>query len=72
MRPAQLQGTLAVEINGESGGAALGAVRSYENLYYQKIWDKATGTVIYDNNMGNGNGTPASTILGGGSIVIHQ
>ena len=37
-----------------------------------KIWDKATGTVIYDNNMGNGNGTPASTILGGGSIVIHQ
>jgi len=37
-----------------------------------KIWDKATGTVIYDNNMGNGNGTPASTVLGGGSIVIHQ
>lgn len=36
------QGMLAVEINGESGGAAIGAVRAYENLYYQKIWDKSS------------------------------
>lgn len=36
------QARLAVEINGESGGAAIGAVRAYENLYYAKIWDKAS------------------------------
>jgi hypothetical protein len=36
------QAKLAVEINGESGGAALGAVRGYENLYYAKTWDKTT------------------------------
>ena len=37
-----------------------------------KIWDKATGMVIYDNNMGRGDGAPATTELGGGSIVIHS
>jgi len=36
-----------------------------------KITDRATGTVIYDNNMGRGEGAPATTELGAGSIVIH-
>ena len=42
------------------------------DTFRMKIWDKATGGVIYDNQMGSGNGAAASTVLGGGSIVIHQ
>ena len=37
-----------------------------------KIWDKSTGAVIYDSEMGSGDGAPAATVLGGGSIVIHN
>ncbi len=42
------------------------------DTFRMKIWNKNTGAIIYDNNMGNGDGTPATTVLGGGSIVIHQ
>jgi len=37
-----------------------------------KIWDQSTGTVLYDSEMGRGDGAPATTVLGGGSIVIHN
>ena len=37
-----------------------------------KIWDKTTSTIIYDNQMGQGDDSNATTALGGGSIVIHQ
>lgn len=37
-----------------------------------KIWDKSTGVVVYDSEMGRGDGAPATTVLGGGSIVIHN
>lgn len=33
---------LAVEINGEGGGAALDAVRGYDNLYHRTVHDKVT------------------------------
>ena len=33
---------LGVEINGEGGGAALDAVRHYENAYYRTVHDKTT------------------------------
>ena len=36
-----------------------------------KIWDIATGTIVYDNQMDDADDTPATTALGGGSIVIH-
>jgi hypothetical protein len=35
-----------------------------------KVW--GAGGVVYDNQMGNGDDAPASTALGGGSIVIHS
>jgi len=35
-----------------------------------KVW--GPGGVIYDNQMGDGDNAPASTALGGGSIVIHD
>lgn len=36
-----------------------------------KIWDVATGAVVYDNEMDASEASDASTALGGGSIVIH-
>ncbi len=49
-----------------------GDLKGGDDTFRMRIWDNATGVVIYDNQMGSGNGTPASTALGGGSIVIHQ
>jgi len=37
-----------------------------------KIWDSSTGRIVYDSEMGRGDGAPATTVLGGGSIVIHN
>jgi hypothetical protein len=36
-----------------------------------KIWDIATGSIIYDNQIGAAEDATASSALGGGSIVIH-
>jgi hypothetical protein len=37
-----------------------------------KIWDKATGQIIYDNQMGAADDASPSTVIAGGSIVIHS
>jgi hypothetical protein len=37
-----------------------------------KIWDKGTGNVIYDNQMGAGDTADPNTAIAGGSIVIHK
>jgi hypothetical protein len=37
-----------------------------------KIWDKATGEVIYDNQLGESDNADPTTALQGGSIVIHK
>jgi hypothetical protein len=37
-----------------------------------KIWDRATGAIVYDNQMGEADTANASTAVGGGSIVIHN
>jgi hypothetical protein len=40
-----------------------------------KIWDKATGQVIYDNQMDSEDDAdldPSKAEIGGGSIVIHK
>jgi len=42
------------------------------DLFRIKIWDKATGEVIYDNQMGDEEDADPITELGGGSIVIHE
>lgn len=36
-----------------------------------KIWDKSTGSVIYDNQTGAGDTGVPTTLVGGGNIVIH-
>jgi hypothetical protein len=37
-----------------------------------KIWNTATNTLIYDNQLGAPDDTDPTTLLGGGSIVIHR
>ena len=37
-----------------------------------KIWEVSSGAVVYDNKMGEDDGSHAATLLGGGSIVIHK
>jgi hypothetical protein len=42
------------------------------DLFRIKIWEKSTGTVVYDNQAGSDDNAQPATALGGGSIVIHQ
>ena len=37
-----------------------------------KIWEIASGAVVYDNQMGQDETGSAATALGGGSIQIHK
>ncbi len=37
-----------------------------------KIWDKASGVTVYDNQMGASDTADPTTVIGGGSIVIHS
>lgn len=37
-----------------------------------RIWDKISGAIVYDNQMGGADDSDPVTGLGGGSIVIHQ
>lgn len=37
-----------------------------------KIWDKATGAIVYDNQMTTDDNAAPTTSLGGGNIVIHN
>lgn len=37
-----------------------------------KIWDKATDTVVYDNQLGAPDDANPTTVIGGGNIKIHK
>jgi hypothetical protein len=37
-----------------------------------KIWDKATGAVVYDNQVGDSDTADPTTVIGGGNIVVHK
>jgi len=43
-----------------------------EDRFRIKIWDETNGTVIYDNEMDVDEEFDATTVIGGGSIVIHN
>jgi len=36
-----------------------------------KIWNTATGAIVYDNNIATADNATPTTALGGGSVVIH-
>jgi Tol biopolymer transport system component len=56
---------LTVTDNQTSGGGNVDKFRI-------KIWDRETGTVIYDNQLGADQTADPSTAIGGGAIVIHK
>jgi hypothetical protein len=59
-------GFMLTAIDGQiSGGGG-------EDKFRIKIWDKATGTLVYDNQFGADDDAEPTTLLGGGSIVIHK
>jgi len=43
-----------------------------EDKFRIKIWDRSTDSVVYDNMMGHEEEAEMETIIGGGSIVIHN
>lgn len=74
---AQFKGTGTINGGGDFGfllTAIDGALASGggADQFRIKLWDRVTGAVVYDNQMGQLEDSPAATILGGGSIVIHR
>ena len=60
-------------INGAGAyGFLLTAIDDTTDRFRIKIWDKATGAIVYDNQAGAEDDSNAATALGGGSIVIHK
>jgi hypothetical protein len=64
-------GFLLTAIDGEVAGGG------GQDKFRVKIWNKSTGAIVYDNQMGADDTGDPSTLLGdngkgGGSIVIHQ
>jgi hypothetical protein len=43
-----------------------------EDKFRIKIWDKNTDEIIYDNQIDNSDDKDPTTVIGGGSIVIHK
>ncbi len=62
-------GDYAFQLTATDGQASGGGG---EDKFRLKIWDKSGGGVIYDNQSGDPDTADASTVLGGGSIVIHK
>ncbi len=59
-------GFILTAIDGEvSGGGGTDKFRI-------KIWDRTTGTIVYDNQMDAADDAEPTTVIGGGSIVIHK
>jgi len=50
----------------------LTAIDGSPDKFRIKIWDMATGEVIYDNQPGESDTADPTTAIGGGSIVIHK
>jgi PKD repeat protein len=71
---AQVRGTATV--NGAGSYAFLLAVGDGAgggaDTFRLKVWDVATGTVVYDTQPGAADTAAPTTPLGGGAIVIHQ
>jgi len=59
-------------VNGQSGyGFLLTAIDQTTDQFRIKIWDTATGNIVYDNRLGSADSGNDATPLGGGSIIIH-
>lgn len=68
---AQYKGTGTINGAGEYK-FMLTAIDGSPDKFRIKIWDKATGDVIYDNQVGAEDTAEPTTVIQGGSIVIHK
>ena len=50
----------------------LAAIDGIPDRFRIKIWDKASGVVIYDNQLGAGDNAEPTTAIQGGSITVHK
>ncbi|MEM2129647.1 MAG: hypothetical protein QXZ70_03510, partial [Candidatus Bathyarchaeia archaeon] len=42
------------------------------DMFRIRIWDIETGVTVYDNQLGDPDTADLSTVISGGSIVIHK
>jgi hypothetical protein len=69
---AQFKGSGKIDNAGDYGFLLTGIDGSPDRLR-MKIWDKVTGQIVYDNQMGlQDNTSEPATALGGGSITVHK
>ena len=68
---AQFKGTGTINGAGNYGFLLI-AIDGTPDRFRMKIWDKATDYVIYDNMLGVADDGNPTTVLSGGSIVIHK
>jgi hypothetical protein len=57
-------GFMLTAIDGQVNGGGVDKFRI-------KIWEEASGTIVYDNQLGAGDSATPSTAISGGGIVIH-
>ncbi len=74
---AQYKGTGTINGAGDYGfmlTAVDGDAKAKGNpdLFRLKIWDKTTGAIVFDNKMNAPDTDDPTTVLGGGSIVVHK
>ena len=72
---AQYKGTGTINGTGSYGfmlTAFDGGKTTTPDKFRIKIWDKATGNIVYDNQLGASDTADATTAIAGGSIVIHS
>ena len=72
---AQYKGIGTINNAGEFGFLVTvidGKISGVEDLIRIKIWDLATGDIVYDSQPGYPNTAHPTTKIGGGSIVIHK
>ena len=68
---AQYKGTGTINDAG-AYGFILTAIDGTPDKFRMKIWDKATGNIIYDNMLGAADDANPTIALAGGSVVIHR
>ena len=68
---AQYKGTGTINGAGEYGFMLM-AIDGSPDKFRIKIWDKATGNIVYDKILGGADDANPSTAIEGGSIVIHK
>lgn len=59
-------GFMLTAIDGQVNG------KDKPDLFRLKVWEKATGAIVYDNKMNAPDSDDPTTAIGGGSIVIHK